>query len=173
MVYFHHPDEFCPVSESAYCGAGSLHTMLLHTTTAADDPTVQIFPGLPPSWADATFHNLRASGGLSVSAVRKGGHTLWVYFEAMGETSVVVTFEVADDPKWFSVAPQVIPASGGPSVSTGARAGVWEVALSKGEAVVMYPAGVSTVPDLTIEPLAGNPAEFNYWGYNRDMHPLH
>ena len=55
MVYFHHPDEFCPVSESAYCGAGSIHTMLLHTAeTPTSDTTesnitgvLQIFQGLP------------------------------------------------------------------------------------------------------------------------------
>ena len=44
MVFFHHPDEFCPVSESAYCGAGSVHTMLLHTTA---DGVLQFFPGVP------------------------------------------------------------------------------------------------------------------------------
>ena len=34
MVYQSHPNEFSPVSESAYCGARVLQTMLLHTNPA-------------------------------------------------------------------------------------------------------------------------------------------
>jgi hypothetical protein len=91
MVYQGNPGEFSPVSESAYCGAGVVHTMLLHsvpavplpaeiptTNTYAHTPVLRIFPGTPSAWADVTFHQLRAEGGLLVSAVRKGGMTQFV-----------------------------------------------------------------------------------------------
>lgn len=43
MVYMDHPDEFAPVSESAYCGAGVVHTMLLHMeATGNTDDAVQV-----------------------------------------------------------------------------------------------------------------------------------
>lgn len=32
MVFMDNPNEFAPVSESAYCGAGNVHTILVHTS---------------------------------------------------------------------------------------------------------------------------------------------
>jgi hypothetical protein len=54
LVYQSHPNEFSPVSESAYCGAGSLHTMLLHTSTKTG--VLSIFSGLAHTWHGASFY---------------------------------------------------------------------------------------------------------------------
>ena len=43
-------------------------------------------------------------------------------------------------------------------------------------AVVLYPATTSgglRPGDLVIQPLAGDPAEYNWFGYSREMQPLH
>ena len=226
MVYFHHPDEFCPVSESAYCGAGSVHTMLLHTTA---DGVLQLFPGLPsevsngsmlPSsltmdnsrqvrllveyrpapfglgsvtcclctvsittvclqWPDARFHQLRASRGLTVSAVRRNGSTDWVHLTAPttggegfeGASHSEYTFAVPDDSRWMAATPHALPT--GTVVVPGRRAGEWVVSIAENESVALWPAGTQAQPKLVMAPLPGNESEFNYWGYNHNMQPLH
>lgn len=40
--------------------------------------TLRIFPAVPESWADCSFHALRAEGGFVVFASRKDGQTEWV-----------------------------------------------------------------------------------------------
>ena len=199
MVYFHHPDEFCPVSESAYCGAGSIHTMLMHTNGAG---VLQLFPGFPASWGDGVFHKLRAARGLTVSAVRTGGETYWVSLTAA--TTGNYTFQIADDKRWHNgVAthingasrspPKVLPAT--TPLAKGVGIGMWTVTLQAGVEVVVYQPPPPPPPPTTlharhnnnnnnttnttnsnsfvIAPLAGDASEFNYWGYSHDMHPLH
>lgn len=167
MVYFHHPDEFCPVSESAYCGAGSIHTLLLHASPLSG--VLSFFPGLPPSWPDANFHQLRAANGLMVSASRKAGRTEWVHLTAT--VGGAFLFNVPDDAAgWGTAAPHSLPAS-----VTVSRANnySWMVNLHATESVALWPASQPQPPNFTIAPLAGNPSEYNYWGYNHDMRPLH
>ena len=60
MVYMDNPNEFSPVSESAYCVAGNVHTILLHTSPISK--LLHVFPAVPDTWKDASFHQLRASG---------------------------------------------------------------------------------------------------------------
>jgi hypothetical protein len=79
MVYQSHPNEFSPVSESAYCAAGVLHTMLLHTNVKTG--ILSIFPGTGTTWANASFYHLRADGGLLVSASKANGCTVFVSLE--------------------------------------------------------------------------------------------
>lgn len=168
MVYFHHPDEFCPVSESAYCGAGSVHTMLLHTTGSG---VLQLFPGLPASWANAVFHLLKASRGLTVSAVRSGGRTEWIYLTAPATSDgSEYAFSVLDDSDWASAVPQVLPI--GTKVAKGPGEKVWMVSIKANESVALYPAG-RPQPDFAVAPLLGNRSEWNWWGYNHNMQPLH
>ena len=90
MVFQAHPNEFSPVSESAYCGAGVLHTMLMHTTVGSDGigKRLSLFPGI--TWQDAAFHLLRADGGLLVSASRVNGTTLFVRVHSKDERTIVI-----------------------------------------------------------------------------------
>jgi hypothetical protein len=92
MVFQAHPGEFSPVAESAYCGAGVLHTMLVHTDPKTK--VLSVFPGVPRSssssdsdswggtkdedWDDVQFYELKALGNLAVSAVRESGATKWI-----------------------------------------------------------------------------------------------
>ena len=61
------PNEFSPVSESAYCVAGNVHTILLHTSPLSH--VLHVFPAVPHTWADASFHQLRASGAYTIPAL--------------------------------------------------------------------------------------------------------
>ena len=80
MVWQWSPSEFAPVAESAYCGAGALHEMLLRTD---DQGVLQLFPAVPigngtTGWEDVVFHSLKATGNVTVSAVRNEGTVKWV-----------------------------------------------------------------------------------------------
>ena len=48
----------------ADCGAGNVHTILLHTLPLSK--VLSISPAVPPSWTDVSFDQLRADGGLLV-----------------------------------------------------------------------------------------------------------
>ena len=102
-VYAGHPEQFSPVSESAYSAAASVYGLLLagspdssSASSAAGECAlfgdgsvplqrpvrVSLWPAAP--WANASFFRLRAPcGALLVSAQRAGGATEWVSLEAV------------------------------------------------------------------------------------------
>ncbi|MFA6243198.1 MAG: glycoside hydrolase family 95-like protein, partial [Candidatus Hydrogenedentales bacterium] len=55
--------------EANFAAAAGLQEMLLQSHTGV----VEVFPAIPPSWIDVTFHNLRAEGAFLISAERTGG----------------------------------------------------------------------------------------------------
>lgn len=94
-VYMEKVDMFSPVSESAYCSAGALHTMLAHTDPTGTlhilrgVPTVEAASaaGLDSGWANVTFHRLRTTQGLLTSAVRQNGSITFVRLEAAADAA--------------------------------------------------------------------------------------
>ena len=66
--------------EGNFLAAQAVHEMLLQswspTPGVRDTSVIRIFPATPSEWADASFEDLRAEGGVSVSAVRAGGKTV-------------------------------------------------------------------------------------------------
>jgi hypothetical protein len=170
MVYMDNPNEFSPVSESAYCGAGNVHTILLHTSPSTK--LLSVFPAVPERWQDVGFHQLRAGGGLLVSANRTGGVTQFV--RLLSETGGALKLRVVDE-AWetASAPPSAIPSTVKVSAATGAGVskGDWTLTLGKNESVVLYLG--TKVPELTIAPLAGNASEYHWFGYTREMQPLH
>ena len=105
-----------------------------------------------------------------VSASRKAGRTEWVHLTAT--VAGKFSFTVPDDAAgWGAVAPRSRPSSVKVSRSTKNESS-WSVTLAAGKSVALWPAG-EPQPPFIIAPLAGNPKEFNYWGYNHDMLPLH
>eukprot|EP00041_Stephanoeca_diplocostata_P027165 m.745089 g.745089 ORF g.745089 m.745089 type:complete len:1294 (+) comp23125_c1_seq4:39-3920(+) len=181
MVYQDHPDEFAPVSESAYCGAGVVHTMLLHSEAMGNAQTppgpkqLTLFKGFPASWRNAAFHQLRTSGGFLVSANRTDGETLFVRIALDGTSSQSryasgarnITVHV---PLWTSVAsvPDTIPViPAGPSS--------WTIVFADADPsahVILYEGG-RRVPEFVLRPVAANTSELQWFGYNRPIQPLH
>ena len=88
MVFQGHPDEYAPVSESAFAAAAGLQSCLLNdfaAPPAADGSpggaaavplSLVLWPGA--TWPNASFFNLRTRGALLVSAVRLSGATAFV-----------------------------------------------------------------------------------------------
>jgi hypothetical protein len=182
-VYAGHPEEFSPVSESAYSAAASVYGMLLGSFTtggagtgllfnATADGTwgVRVWPAAP--WANASFFRLRAQGALLVSAVRVAGATAWVAVEAdmlaaggaAGATVPAFALEVGD---WAALsAPLQVVSGGGVTVTPVAAApGRWLVAgLRRGGAAGVAPGGTA-LPDFVVREVQGrNESEYNYWG---------
>ena len=166
MVYQAHPNEFSPVSESAYCGAGVVHTLLLHSMSGSN--VISLFPGLPSSWADAAFYELRAAGGLVVSAARRSGSMQFV--RIWSPQTQTCTVRVPHDKRWTAAAgaPEALPA--GTAVATAAGGG-WSVTVPAGKAVLLH---LNTVKaPFSIAPIPGNTSEFHFFGYTRSVKPLH
>jgi hypothetical protein len=163
-VYQSNPDEFSPVSESAYCGAGVMHTMLLHTSPASG--VLSIFPGLAADWAAAAFHQLRADGGLTVSAARANASTTFVSLRCARARTVLL--RVPRDAAWAAPAtPLTAPAV----ALTRVAADTLRLELPAATEVVLYVPPAA--PPFVIRPLAPNASEERWFGYNRRMQPLH
>jgi arylsulfatase A-like enzyme len=160
---FNHPDVFGPTGESSYCLAGVLHTMLSHTT---QEGVLQICAGID-TW-DAAYHNLRAAGGLLVSASRRNGTTEFVRVQSVATRNVSIS--VPYDQAW--VAGAVVKTSP-PSVTVVSSKGedgaaLWSVALAANESVVLYVVGA---PPFSVRPLPSNESEHNRYGYSRPFPP--
>ena len=158
-------DEFGPTGESSYCLAGVLHTMLSHTTR---DGVLQIFGGLG-SW-DASFHDLRAAGGLLVSAVRRNGTAEFVRVRSSSARKVAVS--VPDDRRW-GVGAQIsaVPSTVRLSQSVGADGqAAWGFELQANESVVLHAVGLAG-PPFRIEPQPSNRSEEHWFGYTREFPP--
>ena len=151
----------------ADCGAGNVHTILLHTSPLSK--VLSIFPAVPASWTDVGFHQLRAGGGLLVSANRTAGSTKFV--RLLSENGGPITLHV-NDPAWTGATiPTAIPSSVKVAAAAAGQ-GEWTVTgLGANASVVLFVG--SAAPELVIAPLAGNASEFNWWGYRREMQPLH
>jgi alpha-L-fucosidase 2 len=73
-----------PVIETPLAAAAAIHELLLQSWSM--DPLgthLRVFPGVPDSWPDATFHKLLAEGAFEVSAVRRGGKTEWIQVKSL------------------------------------------------------------------------------------------
>ena len=166
------PNEFAPVSESAYCGAGNVHTILLHTSPLTR--VLSVFPAVPAdaAWHNVGFHQLRAGGGLLVSANRTGGETKFI--RILSELGGTTKFRV-HDPAWERAAapPTAIPASVRVAAVPGAP-GEWAVTLARNQSAVLH-VGAAALgrAELIIAPCEGNASEYHWFGYTREMQPLH
>ncbi len=70
--------------EGNFAAAQAVHEMLLQSWGGR----VRVFPAMPPAWRDASFRNLRAEGGFSISAERRDGRTIAVSVAATVERSL-------------------------------------------------------------------------------------
>ncbi len=112
-----------PVIETPLAFARTLQEMLL----TSHGGLIRVFPGVPTSWGEVSFADLRTEGAFLVSAQREQGKTRWVKIESLaGEPCRIRT---GLDRK-VKASPSV------PMKDLGN--GVIEVALRKGKSVVLY-----------------------------------
>jgi len=134
-----------PVIETPLSGAASVHDMLL--TSWGDK--IRVFPGVPKSWAEVSFVNLRTQGAFLVTAVRKNGRTSFVKIESLAGEPCRVWSDMSDP-----------VADGGVGIKSVGE-GVVQLDLKKGEMALLYPG--DDKPDLSVAPVEAN-GPTNFYG---------
>jgi hypothetical protein len=77
-----------PVIETPLSAAASIHDMLL----TGWGNKIRVFPAIPKSWSDVSFHDLRTEGAFLISAVRSSGKTELIQVQSLaGQPCTVVT----------------------------------------------------------------------------------
>jgi alpha-L-fucosidase 2 len=138
----------CPVIETPLSGARSLQDMLLQSW----GPAIRVFPGVPTTWKDAVFRDLRTEGAFLVSAVRRDGATRWVRVQSLaGEPCRLIT-----DLKNFRVT------SSRPLTPQPQADGSLVLPLAKGDWVELHEAVAGAGP-IQIQPVARTGPD-NAWG---------
>lgn len=137
-----------PVIETPLSAAASLNDMLLSSW----GDRIRVFPGIPTSWKDTSFHNLRTEGAFLVSATRKDGKTQWVRIKSLAGEPCRIRPNLAGEVKATCPIKKVEP-------------GVFDLTIGKGEEAFLYLG--DTVPALTIAPVAGDPSKYNLYGENK------
>ena len=89
--------------EGNFAAAQAMHEMVLQSWNGV----VRVFPAVPAAWADASFRDLRAEGGLSVSATRQGGRTVELRIRASRNGEVRVKDPFGGEPAAWSHASSV------------------------------------------------------------------
>ncbi|MDP6046362.1 MAG: discoidin domain-containing protein [Phycisphaerae bacterium] len=149
--------EGSPVIECAIVLNRSLQDMLLQSW----GDKIAVFPAVPKTWDSIVFHDLRAEGAFLVSARRKDGKTAWVRIKSLaGEPCRVQSGLSGKAAALINGKPGKIAPSAG---------GIYTLRLAKGDEAILYSG--DKVPDLTISPLAADPAEINPFGGPRKLKP--
>lgn len=148
-----------PVLETPLSGAQVMHDMLMQSW----GETVRVFPAVPPSWAEAQIHDLRAEGAFLVSARRAGGRTNYVRVKSLAGEPLTLAHSIEGPVSVHRV--MVTP--GGNSYSTDpvrwttVGDGTISIELAAGDDVIVVPAGGTK--DLTVAPVSAATAS-KPWG---------
>ena len=76
--YLEHGGWAAPCAETPCSVNSALQEMLLQSW----DGAIHVFPAVPESWRDCSFHQLRAEGAFVISARREEGKTVWLHIES-------------------------------------------------------------------------------------------
>ncbi len=113
-----------PTFESPISASRSMLDMLMQDWGG----TIRVFPAMPATWKDASFHNLLAEGAFLVSAVRKGGKTEFIRIKSLAGEPCRVRTDLQGEIKQI----------GSSSVQMVQHGELVELNLKKGEEVVLY-----------------------------------
>ncbi len=72
--------------EAGFCFIAAINEMLLQS----HNNLIRIFPAIHPSWRSVYFQDLRAEGGILVSASKVLGNLIWISLYAENETEVSI-----------------------------------------------------------------------------------
>jgi len=144
-----HAESRNPCSETY----GGLCRMLLDMLIQSWDDKIRIFPGVPDSWKDVVFHNLRAEGGFEVSAKKENGEVVWVRVKNnTGELCMI-------EPGFNGI----FKISGGRIKKAGESTFVLNI--KKGEAMILY---TKNTADLKNEPVETEEKQYNFYGLKKE-----
>ena len=137
-----------PTFESPVSASRSMLDMLLQDWGGI----LRVFPAMPASWKEASFHDLLAQGGFLVSGVRKGGETQFIRIRSLAGQRCRTKADFTGE----------VHLIGSKAVSMRKNQGVIELDLKKGEEAVLYS---GKKPDsFVIKALPMDPGALNSWG---------
>lgn len=113
---------------------------------------IRIFPAMPDEWKEASFHQLKAEGGFTVSAQRTNGKTSWVSITS--NSGAPCSIQVKD---WKGT----IKSSNTNIKVISTQVGSYTINLKKGENTILYTTNTNTLFSIT----PSNNNEF-HWGLN-------
>lgn len=152
--------ELGPVIETPLAGAQSIHDLLLQSWGESPfDETIRVFPGVPSSWRDVEFHDLRAAGGFLVSAARRNGQTQWIRITSLAGEPCHLYEEGVDFAAQFSLPKGAKVVAGGV-----------ELPVKKGQTVLLLRHGMHE-RDVMVRPVEAQSERVNYWG-SRKVPPI-
>jgi hypothetical protein len=134
-----------PCIETPLSAAASLNDMLLSSW----GDRIRVLPGVPDAWKDISFHNLRTQGAFLVSASRKNGVTQWVRVKSLAGEPCRIRPGISGT---IRANVPIIPAGDGS----------YDLKLAKGAEAILYSG--TTLPEMTIAPVAADPARSNFYG---------
>lgn len=134
-----------PCIETPLSAAASLNDMLLSSW----GDRIRVFPGVPTTWKDISFHNLRTQGAFLVSAVRKNGATQWVRVKSLAGQPCRIRPGIA------GIVRANVPLKP-------AGDGAYDIELPKDGEAILYPG--PAIPDLSVAPVTADPARCNFYG---------
>lgn len=114
-----------PVIETPLAAVASIQELYIQSW----GNKVRVFPAMPDDWADAAFKNLRTEGAFLVSAVRKNKITQWVSIKAGADGICNIDPNIPGLVKLKSARPIKLVNKG---------EGLYQIAMKKGETVVLY-----------------------------------
>jgi hypothetical protein len=160
------------VIESPLAAAASTTELLLTSWGGV----IRVLPGVPASWPDVVFHKLLAEGAFEISARRAGGATVFVRVHDVNATAssnksrrgggsgrscvLLLPDDMSSDLSQVQADPSSVMLAANPD-------GTLRVSLPIGVASVVLTRrnlGGGGDRDMTIAPLPGVAAEYNYWG---------
>ena len=121
--------EVYPVIESGLVGAKAVQDMLLQSWGGK----LRVFRGIPPTWKDAVFHQLRGEGAFLVSAERREGKLRWVAIKSLAGEPCILSSDLAEEFTFQSSDPKV--------TCRRLPGGDLEIHLPKGAEVLLFNAG--------------------------------
>lgn len=136
-----------PVIETPLLAARTIQDLILTSYNGI----IRIFPGVPTSWGDASFHSMRAEGAFLVSAKRVQGKTSFVRVESLAGEPCRIKSGLSDKVKAYGLREYKLVDEGN---------GVTSIDLKKGEWVILYS---GSLPELSITPVSVSDP-INYWG---------
>lgn len=144
-----------PVMETPFGWTRSLQDLMLQSWGGA----IRVFPAIPSSWNDATFHSMRAEGAFLVSGIRKGGKTTLVRVQSLaGEPCRIKT----------DMARPISISANRTMVAKDSSDGYLYLDLRKGETAVLHPS--SETPAQSIAAIPYQQGYCNYYGGQHKGH---
>lgn len=137
-----------PTFESPISSARSMLDMLIQSWGG----TIRVFPAMPSTWKDASFHDLRTEGAFLVSAVRKAGKTQFIRVKSLAGAPCVLKTDF-DGP---------IHLTGSTTATMHQHNGLIDLALRKGDEVVLYTG--QKPKQFIVSPLPMDKKQRNSWG---------